>query len=64
MITKDNWLKHKIRYWIYKIVGIKYGPAMLQIRGEWLFIDTYGQIWRLSPTYDHDNPILIRIEYR
>jgi hypothetical protein len=52
-----------IRRAAYRLVGIRSGPAMLQIRGEWLYIAPDGQTFRVRPTYDPDMPLTISREH-
>lgn len=43
----------------YKLIGLKCGPIMFRMRGEYRFIDGYGTIWRVAPTGQPDMPLSI-----
>lgn len=51
-----------VRRLAYRLVGIRFGPAMLQIRGEWLYIGPCGGTWRVVPTGDEHSPLMIMRE--
>lgn len=51
-----------VRRLALRLVGIRFGPAMLQIRGEWLYIGPCGKTWRVVPTGDEHSPLMIMLE--
>jgi hypothetical protein len=62
---KLTW-KDRVRSWIgvklFKIIGIKSGPAMISARGEWYYIDFDGTIYRIRPTGTYDgSPLIIEV---
>lgn len=55
-----SWLRRKV----YRVVGIRSGPAMLAVRGEWLFIDWDGKVYRLKPSFSYQgSPLTITLEH-
>lgn len=58
----------KLRYWLirkfFKLLGVISGPVMIHVRGEWLFIDGYGALWRVTYTHDPHMPLTITLQVR
>lgn len=69
MITASNdtlrsRVRHAVSRLVYRLVGIRSGPAMLRTRrAEWLYLDPSGSIWRLTPTGDRYCPLMISLEH-
>ena len=51
----------KIKVFLFKLLGIKYGPFLIPVRDYYLFIDYHQQIWKIKPTYDHQMPLTITL---
>ena len=51
----------KIKIWLFKLLGIKYGPFMFPVKDYWLFIDYYQRIWKIKYTGQHDIPFAITL---
>jgi hypothetical protein len=55
--------RDRLRSWLgvklFRLIGIRSGPAMVQIRGQWLFIHFNGDIYLLTPNYLHGAPLTI-----
>lgn len=63
-LQRENWFSRTFRFWIYRCVGIRHGPAMLAVRGEWLYIDFDGKVYRLRPTGNYEGvPLTITLEH-
>jgi hypothetical protein len=63
-LKRAPWLPSKLRYLLYKWVGIRSGPAMLAVRDEWLYIDFDGKVYRLRPTgASEGSPLTITLEH-
>jgi hypothetical protein len=43
------------------MIGLKAGPIMLNMRGEYLYVDPYGSIWRVVPTGQNNIPLSIEL---
>lgn len=54
-------LRSRIGMLLFWIIGIRSGPAMIGVRGEWLYIDFTGRIYRLSPSYLEGSPLVIEV---
>lgn len=37
---------------------------MLNVYGEYLYIDPYGSIWRITPTGQHEIPLSISLYHK
>lgn len=61
-IKRERWYMRVLRRWAYRLVGIKYGPAMLAVQGEWMYIGHEGTVYRVQPTYRRESPLDISIE--
>jgi len=61
-------IRKRFRHWFYnqtyKLVGLNCGPVMLNMRGEYLFIDGYGAMWRVTPTMDPHMPLIIQLQVK
>lgn len=60
-LTWRERLHSKISYWLFRQFQVKQGPMMFHIRGEWWFVDHYGNIWiiRYSAHYDYPFDIVL-----
>lgn len=59
-IKKLGWFRRWFFNNTHRITGLKAGPIMLRIRGEYAFIDAYGTIWRVVPSMDPVIPLYIQ----
>ncbi len=55
-----TWLRHKLYRWFFDLGG----PIMIRRHGHWLYVDPYGNIFKIEPTYHQDDPLRISIEVR
>lgn len=55
------WLRRKFYSFTYFLIGLDCGPLIIGRRGKYLYIDPYGQIWRIIPTGDSSNPLIITL---
>jgi hypothetical protein len=51
----------KFKLFILKLMGIKHGPWMIPIRGHYIFVDNYQQVWRVQPTHHSNIPLTITL---
>lgn len=66
MLSRSSWLRRKFELWLMRKFMLRYGPAMLQRRGVWWFIDHHGNTWELRPTgtYRGGTPLEISLVER
>ena len=50
--------------WFLKRHRTKFAGNMFKIRGEYFYVDVWGHLWKLGPTYLHDMPFVITLENR
>lgn len=54
----------RLKHWLYRSLFDVGGPVMLRFRGHWRYIDPYGNIWLVEPTFEHSCPLRITLEVR
>lgn len=58
-------MKKQIKRWfrnlLYKAIGLKVGGLMIHFRNGYLYIDCYGNLWLIEPTFDREIPLQIEI---
>ena len=62
VLKRSSRLRRAVEYWLMRKFVLRYGPAMMQRRGYWQFIDYYGDVYRLEPTNQPGEPLLIICE--
>lgn len=49
-LKQSSWLRRKFELWLMQKYMLRYGPAMIQRRGYWQYVDPYGHIYNVTPT--------------
>lgn len=67
---KLKW-RTRLRQWLYNwryARGAQYStfnaPTIVRVRDHFLMFDTYGNIWKLTPTMDDRMPLRIELKER
>lgn len=63
-LTWRERLHNRISYWLFRQFQVKQGPMMFHIRGEWWFVDHYGNIWIIRYKAQYDYPFDIVLFHR
>ena len=53
---------NRLRYAFYRWLFVQGGPVMVHSGGRWLYVDPYGVLWSLEPSYKQGMPFVIRLE--
>jgi hypothetical protein len=59
---KNLWTR--LRHWYYRRRYDLGGPIMVRYRGHWLYVDPYGNIYEIEPTYHPEDPLRISVKVR
>jgi hypothetical protein len=54
-----KWIRRLLYNNIYNLIGLSCGPIMINVKGEYLFIDGWGTKWLVKPTGYKDMPLTI-----
>ena len=57
-----SWLKYKFMMLMIRYFFVKAGPLMFTFRDYWMFVDVYGDIYRITYTAQYGNPLMIVLE--
>lgn len=64
VLKQPSWFRRWFERWLSRKFMVRFGPAMIQRRGYWLYVDPYGSIWRVEPTHDPQTPLIISCQER
>jgi hypothetical protein len=62
--TWQERLKSRFGFFLYKLIGVRSGPFMYQTwAGEWMLVDHYGRLYRLTyqDSQRYGSPITIEL---
>ena len=40
------------------------GPLMMRCQDDYFYLDGYGRVWRIRPTWDRDDPFVVSLYFR
>jgi hypothetical protein len=58
-IKRASRLRRAIELWLMRRYMLRFGPAMVQRRGGWWYIDPTGIVWAVTPSDDLAYPLVI-----
>lgn len=63
-LKKASGWRRRFERWIIRRFAVQYGPYMYCSRDTYIFVDYRGNVWRLIPTDDLGDPLVIQLEER